>query len=244
MNHNPGCLALYHPPIILITRSLPLLLLLPLPPALEVAHCCHRARSVGGKRLPHRSLRYLSAHLSSPVSPGFQGTSGVGWPPRRVAWWLQCALTVRELPRDWIRIKSSSRFEQISAVIFCVSVWSHSWWFSQPQQLPRTARWDVSEDLRPHDITYSDGCQKKAKKNNCVFEPAGDKGCTFFCARGGFLLPQSEDLRVNLRLLIARRCEYDWLSISTCQQAPATLETSGYNWQMDSCLSLNTVIRL
>lgn len=53
--------------------------------------------------------------------------------------------------------------------------------------------------------------KKKLTKNNCVFEPAGQKGCTFFCARGGFLLPQSEDLRVNWRLLIARRCEYDWL---------------------------------
>ena len=35
-------------------------------------------------------------------------------------------LTVTELPRDWMGVKASSRFEQISAVIFvCVCVWSH-----------------------------------------------------------------------------------------------------------------------
>lgn len=75
-----------------------------------------------GKRLPHRSA--VSAgpichRRSARVPHSFQGTSGVGRPPPCGAtWWLQFMLTVTKLPRDWICVRASSRFEQISAVIF------------------------------------------------------------------------------------------------------------------------------
>lgn len=47
---------------------LPLLLLLLLPPPLWVAHCCHHMLSVRESHC-HTGLWYLSAHLSSLVSP-------------------------------------------------------------------------------------------------------------------------------------------------------------------------------
>lgn len=75
----------------------------------------------GGKWLPHRSMVSagpICRRRSARLPRRFQGTSGAGWPPHRVTWWLRFMLAVTKLPGDWIRVNASSRFEQISAVIF------------------------------------------------------------------------------------------------------------------------------
>lgn len=83
----------------------------------------------GGTETASQVSGISAAHLSSAVSPVPRcapGTSGVGRPACQLASWLGFVLTVTELSTDWICVKWSSRFQQISAVIFVCPDGFHS----------------------------------------------------------------------------------------------------------------------
>lgn len=153
-------------PLLSISSHISLRLVLPLLWRWFIAVTTH---CLWGKVTALQVSGISAPHLSSPVRPVprcAQGTSGVGRPPCQLALWLQCMLTVTELPRDWICVKSSSRFEQISAVIFVCSCEASADGFHGVSSYRRNAWLDATEDFYSHNVAkWASGSMASVKCN-------------------------------------------------------------------------------
>lgn len=151
------CLALYVPPILLLTYAS-----LFSPSVLCRWFIAVITQSLWGTVTASRFSGVSAPHLSSPVRPAprcAQGTSGVGQLPCCPALWVLCIRMAVELPRDWICVKSNSRFLADISCNLCVSVCGLCWSFSQCQQLSCTAWQNATRDVHSHIITKWDGWQ-------------------------------------------------------------------------------------